>query len=248
MTSTTVETATCQECRHENEVERVYCHNCGARLERRKTVKTVPEEEDAQKRVKKMFDPNRAKLRLLFFRISKIALGSALAAVLILMATPPEIPQSAKDITQAPSINFDLEHLIERHQPAQLNYSEDQVNAYIGGDLRSKRKQLDEPLLEFKRAVIALREGTCGLTMQRAIFGYSLFTTLDFGARSSSGKVSLATKGGSIGRLPIHPQLAHYMTYLFADLWKALDREKKLGEKLSGVEFHDKAIVFSTGS
>ena len=248
MPSTAVETAPCMECRHENEIERVYCHNCGARLERRKVAKTVVQEEDTQKRVKKLFDPNRAKLRQIFFRTSKVVLGSAFAAVFILMATPPEIPAPAKGIMQPPSINFDIEHLLQRHQAAQVMYTDDDLNAYLTYNLKSKRKQLDEPMLEFKRAVVGLRERCCAVTMERALFGYSLFTTLDLGAQNTGGKAGLTIKGGRIGRLPIHPQLAKYMNYLFADLWKVLDREKKLGEKLVSVEFHDKAIVLVTGS
>ncbi len=250
MTSTAaVESVTCQECRRENEVERIYCHHCGARLERRKLSNAAPKEEDTQKRVKRLFDPNRAKLRLLFFRISKIALGSAAAAALILMATPPEIPPAPKGVlAMAPSINFDIERAASHHQPEQLRYSEQDVNAYLGSSLKSKRKQLDEPLLEFKRALIAFDEGSGAVTMERALFGYSLFTTLQFGAQNAAGKAGLTAKGASIGRLPVHPQVAKYMTYLFADLWGALERERKLGAKLSGVEFHDKAVVLSTGS
>ena len=146
------------------------------------------------------------------------------------------------------AINFDVEHALQRHQPAQLKYSDADVNGYLSSSLKSKSKQLDEPLLEFKRVVVASQEGSCAITMERALFGYSLFTTLEFAPQNSGGKAGLTAKGGSIGRLPIHPQLAPYMRYLFADLWHVLEREKKLGEKLNGVEFHDKAIVLSAGS
>jgi hypothetical protein len=248
MTSTAVESVTCGECRHENEIERIYCHNCGARLERRHVAKAAPKEEETRKRVKKLFDPNRAKLRALFFRISKIALGSCLAAVLVVMATPPELPVPPKGLVQARAINFDVEQVLSRHQAVQLKYSETELNGYLSYFLKSKHKQLDEPMLEFKRVVVGLREGSCAVTMERALFGYSLFTTLDLAPQNSGGKAGLTTKGGSIGRLPIHPQIAQYMNYLFLDLWRVLDREKKLGQKLSGVDFHDKAIVLSTSS
>ncbi len=249
-TATAVESVTCIECRHENELERIYCHNCGARLERRPLTNTVAkEEEDTQKRVKRMFDPNRDKLRLLFFRISKLVLGSCLAAALILMATPPEIPTPPKGVLSvAPAINFDLEHAFQRHQPVQLKYTDTDLNGFLSSNLKSKKKQLDEPLLEFKRVVVGLQEGSCAVTMERALFGYSLFTTLDFAPQNAGGQAGLTVKGGGIGRLPIHPQVAKYMNYLFGDLWHVLERERKLAGKLSGVEFHDKAVVLTTGS
>ncbi len=246
MTSTVAETVTCMECRQENEIERIYCHHCGARLERRKVTKAPVAEEDTQKRVKQLFDPTRARIRAIFFRISKITLGACVSAVFILMATPPEVPAPPKGLIQARAINFDIEHVVSRHQPVQMKYSEDEVNSFIAYDLKNRRKQLDEPLLEFKRAAVAFHEGSCAVTMERAFFGYSLFTTLDLAP--VSGKAAVVSKGASIGRLPIHPEVAHFMNYLFADLSQALDRERKLVLKLSGIEFHDKAVVLTSGS
>jgi uncharacterized membrane protein YvbJ len=63
----------CTECRHENESERVYCHGCGARLDRTAVKKAKEAPEDAQKRVKKMFDPQRERMRALFFKMSASA-------------------------------------------------------------------------------------------------------------------------------------------------------------------------------
>ena len=57
--------------------------------------------------------------------------------------------------------------------------------------------------------------------------------------------MAIANKGGQIGRLPIHPQIAQYMDVLFTDLWGALDREAKLVGKMKSIEFHDKAVAMS---
>ena len=34
----------CTDCQHENELERIYCHNCGARLDRTKIIKEKVEQ------------------------------------------------------------------------------------------------------------------------------------------------------------------------------------------------------------
>jgi predicted amidophosphoribosyltransferase len=63
----------CPECRRENEPERIYCHDCGARLDRTALAKAAPKGEDAketQRRLKSMLDPQRAKMRLMFFKVS----------------------------------------------------------------------------------------------------------------------------------------------------------------------------------
>jgi len=60
----------CPECRRENEPERIYCHDCGARLDRSSLAKEKSKEEDpkaTQKRLKAMLDPQVSHDALPFF-------------------------------------------------------------------------------------------------------------------------------------------------------------------------------------
>ena len=85
----------CPECRHENEAERIYCHDCGARLDRSALAKVMPKQENAketQRRLKSMLDPQRAKIRHMFFKVSKLVLGAFGLAMLIQMLLPPDVP------------------------------------------------------------------------------------------------------------------------------------------------------------
>jgi predicted amidophosphoribosyltransferase len=61
--TTTTTTSTpklfCPECRRENEPERIYCHDCGTRLDRSAAARSKKEPiQDTHKRVKRMFDPH----------------------------------------------------------------------------------------------------------------------------------------------------------------------------------------------
>ena len=51
--------------------------------------------------------------------------------------------------------------------------------------------------------------------------------------------------GGWIGRLPVHPAIMKYGDIIFADLWSALDRERKLVTKMAGVSFHDGGVTIT---
>jgi len=240
----TMPTVACPECRRENEIERIYCHDCGARLERKAIPKSVSPKEDTHSRVKKLFDSRGPKMRALFFKISKLVLGACGSAALVVMALPPELPAEGKNnpLLQTPTIGFDLERVLARHEPTQVKYTEEQTNLFLTYNLKSKKKTLDKPLLEFKRAVASFHEGTASVTMERAIFGYSVFTTIDFAPQSKGGKADIKPTGGHIGRMPVHPELARYMNYLFLDLWAALERERKLASRLTSAEFHDKSV------
>jgi hypothetical protein len=145
----------------------------------------------------------------------------------------------------ASQVGLELEHAVTRHQPARLEYSDDQVNSFLVYALKPKKASLDKPLLDFKRAVVAFREGACSVTMERALFGYSLYTTAVFTPKVGGGKIVVENRGGSIGRLQVHPQIARFMGLLFGDLQSALARDTKLVAKMGAIEVHDKTAVLT---
>src|ERR1700704_2505635 len=121
----------CPECRRENEAERIYCHDCGARLDRTALAKEPPKGEDVketQRRLKSLLDPQRAKMRLMFFKVSKLVLGALALAAIVQMILPPDVPPPAKTGEFPPQINLDLENAAMNHGAAPLRYTQAQVN------------------------------------------------------------------------------------------------------------------------
>jgi hypothetical protein len=235
----------CPECRRENEPERIYCHDCGARLDRTALAKEGPKGEDAsetRRRLKSMLDPQRARMRLMFFKLSKLILGALVAAAIIQMILPPDVPPRTKTGDFPPQINLDLENATMNHGVAPLQYTEAQVNAYLGSALKSKQAALNN-VLQFERAIVTFDESVCRITVERSLFGLSLFTTTSNRVTVQNGTVTASNLGGSIGRLPVHPLLMKYGDLLFSDVWKALDRERKAIAKMSAIEFHPHAVV-----
>jgi hypothetical protein len=237
----------CPECRRENEPERIYCHDCGARLDRTALAKEAPKGEDVsetRRRLKSMLDPQRAKMRLMFFKVSKIILGALALAAIVQMILPPEVPPRAKTGEFPPQINLDLENAAMSHGAAPMQYTEAQVNAYLGSALKSKKAALSK-LLEFERAIVTFDENVCRITAERSLFGFSVFTTTSAKVTLQNGTLTSSNNGGSIGRLPIHPLFMKYADFLFADLWTALDRERKSVAKMNAIEFHPQAVVLT---
>jgi len=235
----------CPECRRDNEPERIYCHDCGARLDRTALAKVAPKGEDAketQRRLLAMLDPQRAKIRHLFFKSSKMILGALATAVLVQMLLPPDLPARAKTGDFPPQINLDLENAALNHQTAPLQYTEVQVNAYLGSALKSKKPALSK-LLDFERAVVSFDETVCRVTAERSLYGFSVYTSTSSKVTLQNGTLNATNIGGSIGRLPIHPLIMKYGDALFTDLWAALDREKKSVAKMGTIEFHPQAVV-----
>ncbi|MFN2509352.1 MAG: hypothetical protein ABR589_11340 [Chthoniobacterales bacterium] len=237
----------CPECRRENEPERIYCHDCGARLDRSALAKQKPTQEDpkdTQRRLRHMLDPQRALLRKRFFDGSKLVLGAFLAAALVQMLRCPDLPEPEKTPMLPVQINLDLENAAMDPRVGPIRYSDEQVNAYLAYTLKGKQAALSK-YLQFKRAIVSFEEGYCRITAERSLFTLPLCTTAAFAASLENGKIVATNRGGSIGRLPVHPALMQYGGVLFADVRNALDRERRSIVKLGSVEFHPKTIFFT---
>jgi hypothetical protein len=237
----------CPECRRENEPERIYCHDCGARLDRSALAKVAPKGEDpkvTQRRLRALLDPQRARIRLMFFKISKLILGACALAVLIQLLLPADVPARVKDPELPPQIGFDLENAIENHGGAPLSYTEAQVTAYLANTLRSKQAALSK-ILQFERVVANFDESNCRITVERSLFGYSIFTATSQVVTLQDGKLTASNNGGSIGRLRIHPAVMKFADPIFGDVWTALEREKKLVMKMGSIAFHPQTVVLT---
>src|SRR5205807_8322046 len=245
MTTTTAMTKlVCAECRHENEAERIYCHNCGERLDRSavSAQKKAQDPQEVHRRLQKMLGPPNMARRN-FFAVSKLALTAASVAALVEIALPPELPAPTKIVP--PQVDLDLENAASYQKPGPLEYSQDQINAYLAYRLTSKKKALNKPLLDFVRATASFREGACTIGMERSLYGYSLFSRTSYRIETGAGKIGATNVGGWIGRMPVHPAIMRFGDIIFADLWSALDRERKLLGKMAAVNFHDASVTIT---
>jgi hypothetical protein len=240
----------CPECRRDNEAERIYCHDCGARLDRsalagRATGKRETSAE-LHKRMRGMFSQRGVRARLLFFKIAKVTLLAGAAAAVVVILIPPDVPSAVKFEGFPPQINLNLETLTESRQPRSIQFSEEGVNAYLATALKRKKEKLNYPLINFERAIVAFTEGNCRVTIERSIFGYSIFTSGDFAVQIGAGKVTASPKSGAIGRMPIDPSVMSYASFLFSDAVAAMDREHKLLNKAGSIQLRDKEVVVTS--
>jgi hypothetical protein len=193
-----------------------------------------------------MFDPNRGRLQRTFLKAAKLVLAAFATATILEAALPIDLPAAKQDVGDAPQINFDIENAELYHHPAELHYTQEQVSSYLGFALKSKQKALDKPLLDFKRAFVNFAEGKCTITVERSLFGYPLQQSASFAVSVNEGKLVAASKGGAVGRLSLHPLVMQFGDIIFADVWSALDRERKLIAKTGGIEFHDGSVTLAT--
>lgn len=238
----------CPECRRENEVERIYCHDCGARLDRSALAKEKPTEEDpkeTQRRLRSVMNPTWARRRHQITQGLKLVLAAILAAGLIQMFRAPEVPAVPADTLElAPQINLELgDAAMNPANGPNLRYTEAQVNAYLASKLKSKQKVLSS-YTRFERAVARFEEGVARATVERSLFGYSVFTSISFVPQIENAHVVARVTGGHFGRLPIHPALMGVAGFFFSDVTAVLDQDRRAIAKLGAIKVEPEAVNF----
>jgi hypothetical protein len=244
---TSASTLTCPQCGYVNEAERVYCHNCGAKLDR----SLLPKEDDQEtrdtiertrKRVKKMTNPGRGMQDVRTFLAT---LGwAALAAAIILMARPPNnIPPKQEGLADR-MIASELMDVLESRQPRAIQFNERDVNQHFAA-ARSKTKATI-PGLKFERAFAQLEPGIIRVGLEQSVGGYPIYSGVAYKLQIKGGRLVATTVGGNFGRLQVHPMLMEYASAAFSKLWAAMTREKEQLDKMASVHIDKGVITFVT--
>jgi hypothetical protein len=240
-------TLPCGHCGYQNEAERVYCHECGSKLDR----SILPKDEDkgektespeqARKRIAKMTNPNSAKASQVAKTACSVLIYSAvLAAILSMIQKPDDVPEVSKELSQR-FISSEMMDLTNSAVPSRVDFSESEVNSYLRQTLKNKDGAL--PGTEFKGAYVNLLPGAIRVGSEQNLFGLPIYAGAMFRLEVKDGKFTATPIGGNIGRLAIHPAAMRYNQYLFEKLWGALNRERKQMDHLQAIEVQKGTIT-----
>lgn len=232
---------TCGQCGYENEPERVYCHNCGTKLDRSvlPKEKTTQEENLAatKKRIKKMTNPGRGwdDVKQGF---NTIFLAAVVAAVFLLVMPPERLPSKEKE-ANAQLISVPIDYALENPAPSTLQFTE----ADISGHMRSRVKGVEVvPGLDFKRAYAVLNDGKIVLGVHQELFGLPIYTTVEYEAGIKDDAFYAKKVGQSFNRLGIDPRIP-LMDSMFASVWAKLKRERQVLDRAHSITFTKDAVT-----
>ncbi len=237
----------CPDCRHENEAERVYCHHCGARLDRtgviRERVDEEASKEQTRRHLNKLFAPDRGRNKRIAQQFGKVLLGAFVLGAIIVMLLAPDLPPAPKSAGLAPLINMDIVSALSRPQPTSLSYSEEQVNSYMASAVRRKDGPAQEGFFPLRRIFVQFDEGQCWIHAQRQAFKISIFVGSEYRVNIQDGKIQATSSAGYIGRMPIHPALMKFADALMAKAWETLSRERTSVARMSDIQFHPQSVT-----
>jgi hypothetical protein len=245
-------TLTCKQCNFANEPERVYCHNCGAKLDRtllpkEPAAKTAKEAEQSRKRVTKLVNPNRGFFTNWHKALFNSVAGALSIAALIQIARPPggvpAIP-TKDDLLDAPEI---IEGMSDAQMgpPKAYQLTEAQINLYLANTVKTKGGTSDD-YFKFDRAFVNLGKDVIKITAQESAFNYPIYASTYYKLSIAGGKLVATNVGGNLGRLPVHPMIMAYCGTAFDQLWAALQRENTLLDSMQSVSVQPGVFTFVT--
>lgn len=234
----------CKECSYKNEPERVYCHNCGAKLDR----SLLPSKEE-QKRMAK--PKSSIKLRVPIFKpLISVVFLSGLAAAILLAFLRPEYAVEEKGAVSldTPSIDFDLQNMVAGTLNRPRAYTETQLNSYLKSSIRAKEDGALSDYIRFERAFLVLEDGYAGICLEQSAFGYSFFVRSDYRPVVGDAGIASENLGGAFGRLDIPPALMRHLDIVLSHLFRALERDLgNLSQCGDVVVAEDSAVVYPPG-
>ena len=199
MASKSTATLQCGQCDFMNEPERVYCHNCGAKLDRtllpqEEEKKTEPPER-ARKRIAKMTNPQGSSLVREIKTFFTVVIYAALAAAVLLIAQPPnDVPEAKRELASR-LIASEMADAVSAPMPVAISFTAEEINQHLKNSLKAKEGMV--PGIKFERAFVNLYPGTIRITSEQTLWGYSIFSGISYKLEVIGGKFTPTVVGGN---------------------------------------------------
>ena len=245
---------TCTSCKHENEIERVYCHNCGEKLDRSllpvlDESKSVEDLAKERKKVKSLMNPNRFTwVRNVKTFVLIEVFAAAVAAVYLAVQAPDCVPAApAKGIIlEISRPDDDWRGMIAAKPATYVVFKETSLNDY----LRKTVKGAEGPIgIKFVRAFIHLEQGLVTVGTERNAWGLSIYNSATFKPVLKDGKWDAEMARFAIGRLTIPPSFAKLVkldTVTLGALSQVFEKEIRGLSRIEKIEPGKGVISFTT--
>ncbi len=242
---------TCTACQHENEIERVYCHNCGEKLDRSLLPKadlTKPSEDKAKvaRKVKKMMDPNRFNLWQnikIFLLVEFLAVFVAVGYLIV--QTPDFVQPLEKDRLSEVYPDEVWSKMLKQKPMVFQTFKEFDVNKHLEKAIKGGKVSTGKP----ERALAHFENDLITVATQRSVLGLKICSTAAFKPVPDGVKWKADVSRFAIGRLTVPPGLAKLIGLDSSTLGvfsQVFDKEIKGLDRLEKIESGEGSITFTT--
>lgn len=244
----------CGQCGHENDLTRVFCQDCGARLDRTevdasKGGPSVPPLVTAGPGNK--FKP--IKLRKTgpgapswLKSIVLLAIWAAIIAAIIQAARPPvDVPPPASANASQGTV---LENMLRTSSfstnPVTYGANPDAINGFLVSKLTAGADS--SPITPvFKRVYVVAGDKTLKVGLEQTIATWPVYVVYEGVPVKSGDKWVLKPVGGQIGRLPVPALLSPYIERFFAPVTEALSIQLAYLNNANSIEVTPGQVVLA---
>ena len=205
----------CGQCGHENDLTRVFCQNCGTRLERGdvavRSAGTTPVAVKRSKAKPRGLTPGAALMQALKGLLFTAALA-AVAALFIQFSRAPDglPPAEMVDNIKASNLFAAVQAFSAASSPRTLDLKESQINNYLASRVsvvRAIGTGGADSSAQVGRTFVALGEGSIRFYVERQHLGLSFYVYVDGVPVTGPEGASMTIKGGGVGRVPLDPRI-----------------------------------------
>lgn len=221
----------CQACGMSNDETRVFCSNCGTRLEgeivelggseggetKPLTAPPLPGSGFARRRVKRPVGAPRSGGGRVFSQLVFTAvIGAFLAAIIQMARTPDGIPpREGASVANARETLDQLRAAAASPLPTTWVINRTAINEFLVTTIQMESKGGSGLSAQFQRTFVVLERGSFELGIEQRFLARSLYFLLRGVAEPGDSGMDVRWVGGSIGRLPVHPALLPALEYLY---------------------------------
>ncbi len=241
---------TCTACKYENEIERVYCHNCGEKLDRSLLPvadMTKPSEEKAKtaRQVKKLMDPNRLNwwMNLKTFLLVEF-LAVLVAAGYLIVQAPAWVLPIEKDKLPETEVGDVWGEMLRQKAVVSVTFKEFDVNYYLNKYVKGGNGST----VKLDRAFAHFEKDTVILATQRSVLGLSICNTAAFKPEHEGVKWKADVRRFAIGRLTVPSTLAKLIgldSSVLGAFTRVFDKDIQRLDRLEKIESAEGSITFT---
>lgn len=244
----------CSQCGHENDLTRVFCQNCGSRLERPEgTQATIAGTSpvmgrSAPKKKRGIFGGEGgvvwALVRIVRGLLSTAVLAALLAALIVMSRPPDGIPAAGTaNPTQATQLFQSLKAFSDTLYPRAIDVTQAQANNYLAARLQAPAGSGGfRPT--FQRAFVVMGEGEMKFYVEQEFLGFPVYMALTVVSDAGAAEKVRVT-GASVGRLKLPEQLAPFMQKNLQSVIDSVSDATEVLTKTSSITFSPGAAKLS---
>jgi hypothetical protein len=235
----------CPKCGYSNELGRIFCHQCGTKLD----LSQIKAPSQGGKSLKKKKKSQTWKVVRTLLELAVII--GVLFAIYLAWQTPtrPTGQASTEDLLGADKKRIKLEKLVAGTKPGKVEVTPGEANAFLSSNLTMGKPPeawlvfAPQALrLEFMERAVKVRvwgEFRIGKDLKKQVY-FSYIVVPSVG----DGSFSAQTTGGSVGYLPIHPWLLRASGLVERFLGNVkMAQEQKTFSKLSGITISPERVT-----